>query len=112
MGVAEPTQIIINGGNSTVDILQDSVSTVFSDSTFEGINDLIGITLNTDSNLANNSVDNILNAITGSSSSTITTVTAVTETTSSTISSLTEIVSPHNSVTNLTDNLFHSLRLF
>ncbi|WP_348665829.1 hypothetical protein, partial [Acinetobacter venetianus] len=107
LSVAEPTQTIISGGNTTIDILQDSVSTLFSDTTFDSINDLISITLNTDSDLANNTVDNLLTAITGTTS----TITTVADTTTGD-SSLTETVTPQTSLTNLTDNLFHSLSLF
>ncbi|MDH1006252.1 hypothetical protein [Acinetobacter junii] len=52
-------------------------------------------------------VDSILTAITGSTSI----LTSVTDTSTST-APLTETVTPQTSLTNLSDNLFHSLSLF
>ena len=108
LGVSEPTQTIISSGNSVIDSVQESSTAIFSDSTFESISSLISLSVESGDDCGcDGGVDSILTAITGSTS----TLTSVTDTSTST-APLTETVTPQTSLTNLSDNLFHSLSLF
>lgn len=107
-GVSEPTQTIISSGNSVIDSVQESSTAIFSNSTFESISSLISLSVESGDDCGcDGGVDSILTAITGSTS----TLTSVTDTSTST-APLTETVTPQTSLTNLSDNLFHSLSLF
>lgn len=108
LGVSEPTQTIISSGNSVIDSVQESSTAIFSDSTFESISSLISLSVESGDDCGcDGGVDSILTAITGSTSI----LTSVTDTSTST-APLTETVTPQTSLTNLSDNLFHSLSLF
>ncbi len=108
LGVSEPTQTIISSGNSVIDSVQESSTAIFSDSTFESISSLISLSVESGDDCGcDGGVDSILTAITGSTSI----LTSVMDTSTST-APLTETVTPQTSLTNLSDNLFHSLSLF
>ena len=106
-GIAQPIQTGITNANLAIDTLQDNLTNLASDSTFETIDSLINVNLGGGDYHINGSVDSILNAITGTVSSTI----AVGEPNPNG-GSVTDLISLPSQLTSLTDNLFSSINHF
>ena len=106
-GVAQPIQIVVGSGNLTLDLLQDNMSNIFSSgNVFEGLTNLVHV--NNDN--GGNSVDSILNVITGTVSSNTSGI-AVGEPHPNG-GSITDLISVSSPLTSLTDHLFGSLHHF
>ncbi|ENX38499.1 hypothetical protein F887_03213, partial [Acinetobacter sp. NIPH 2100] len=106
-GVAQPIQIVVGSSNLTLDLLQDNMSNIFSNGNlFEGLTSLVHV--NNDN--GGNSVDSILNAITGTVSSGTSGI-AVGEPNPNG-GSITDLISVSSPLTSLTDHLFGSLHHF
>jgi len=106
-GIAQPIQTGITNANLAIDTLQDNLTNLASDSTFETIDSLINVNLGGGDYHISGSVDSILNAITGTVSSTI----AVGEPNPNS-GSVTDLISLPSQLTSLTDNLFSSINHF
>ncbi|MCH7328763.1 beta strand repeat-containing protein [Acinetobacter modestus] len=106
-GIAQPIQTGITNANLAIDTLQDNLTNLASDSTFETIDSLINVNLGGGDYHISGSVDSILNAITGTVSSTI----AVGEPNPNG-GSVTDLISLPSQLTSLTDNLFSSINHF
>ena len=106
-GIAQPIQTGITNANLAIDTLQDNLTNLASDSTFETIDSLINFNLGGGDYHISGSVDSILNAITGTVSSTI----AVGEPNPNG-GSVTDLISLPSQLTSLTDNLFSSINHF
>ncbi|MFV5264369.1 hypothetical protein ACMUMS_12505, partial [Acinetobacter courvalinii] len=106
-GIAQPIQTVISNGNVTIDSLQDHVSTLFSDGSFDGINNLISVSAGNGDYSIDGSIDGILDALTGTVSSGI----AVGELNPNS-GALTDLVSLQSPLNNLTDHLFSSVNHF
>ncbi|MCU4370025.1 agmatine deiminase [Acinetobacter courvalinii] len=106
-GIAQPIQTVISNGNVTIDSLQDHVSTLFSDGSFDGINNLISVSAGNGDYSIDGSIDGILDALTGTVSSGI----AVGEPNPNS-GALTDLVSLQSPLNNLTDHLFSSVNHF
>jgi hypothetical protein len=106
-GIAQPIQTGITNANLAIDTLQDNLTNLASDSTFETIDSLINVNLGGGDYHISGSVDSILNAITGTVSSTI----AVGEPNPNG-GSVTDLISLPSQLTSLTDNLFSSINNF
>ncbi|MEN4982665.1 hypothetical protein [Acinetobacter modestus] len=106
-GIAQPIQTGITNANLAIDTLQDNLTNLASDSTFETIDSLINVNLGGGDYHISGSVDSILNAITGTVSSTI----AIGEPNPNG-GSVTDLISLPSQLTSLTDNLFSSINNF
>ncbi len=106
-GIAQPIQTVISNGNIAIDTLQDHVTTLFSDSSLDSINNLISISVGNGDYSLHGSVDGILDALTG----TVTSGIAVGEPNPNG-GSLTDIVSLQSPLNSLTDHLFSSVNHF
>ncbi|QHH94030.1 hypothetical protein FPL18_09410 [Acinetobacter gyllenbergii] len=106
-GIAQPIQTVISNGNIAIDTLQDHVTTLFSDSSLDSINNLISISVGNGDYSLHGSVDGILDALTG----TVTSGIAVGEPNPNG-GSLTDLVSLQSPLNSLTDHLFSSVNHF
>ena len=105
-GALDSVGTTISNATDNLELGLDGLTGGLSDGSLDGIHNLISISLNGESENSLG-VDHILTAITGMTS----TVTTVTDSTGST-STYTETITSPSTLTNLSDDLFHSLNLF